>query len=84
MTKKCLTALALVIIMGVAASAGPHRLNPKPKRTPYTGGPVVISKLVKTKSGYKLKHYVYTVPPWVSTPYKYNYRYNRSRSSFSR
>ena len=82
---KYLTAIVLVIIMGVVASAAStHRLNPKPKKYVYRGGPVVISELKKTKKGYKLYHRVYTVPPWISTPYKYNYRYNRSRSSFSR
>ena len=82
---RLLTAALLAITMAVSAAAGPHRLNPKPKRKPYTGGPVVISELVKTPSGYKLKHRVYAIPPWLSTPYRYNYRYYyRPGSTFKR
>jgi len=71
---RLLTVTALVITMGVGASAATWKLNPKPKKSRYRGGPVVISELVKTKNGYKLKHHVYATPPWLTTPYRYNYR----------
>ena len=67
-----LTSLALVFIMAAAVSAGPHRLNPKPKKKVYRGGPVVISELVKTRNG-----------SMINTPSR-SAQYNRRGSSFSR